>query len=200
MVDLDRRDKILDVAIELAEQGGFDNVRQRDVAAQAGVALGTLYKTFRSKEDILCAALARETATIERRMAANPPRGETEAERLRAFFQAITRGMLRKPNYARAVLRAMASGEPEVAANVAAYQDRITGLVVGALRGAGPVDAGGPGAAPFTRRETTVAMLLSEVWFAALVGWSAGLNTVAQVVDEVALAADLLLRGLDAGA
>src|SRR5262249_4056874 len=37
-----RRNKILDVASDLAEEGGFDNVRQRDVAEQAGVALGTL--------------------------------------------------------------------------------------------------------------------------------------------------------------
>ena len=28
----ERRDRILDVAINLAEEGGFDNVRQRDVA------------------------------------------------------------------------------------------------------------------------------------------------------------------------
>ena len=55
----DRSDAILDVAIELAEEGGFDNVRQRDVAAQAGVALGTLYKRFRSKEMLLVATLER---------------------------------------------------------------------------------------------------------------------------------------------
>ncbi|MEM9692781.1 MAG: helix-turn-helix domain-containing protein, partial [Myxococcota bacterium] len=46
----ERRDRIIDVAIELAEEGGFDNVRQRDVARLAGVALGTLYKSFKSKE------------------------------------------------------------------------------------------------------------------------------------------------------
>ena len=56
----DRKDRILDVAIRLAEEGGFDNVRQRDVAAQAGVALGTLYNNFKGKEDLLSAALERE--------------------------------------------------------------------------------------------------------------------------------------------
>ncbi len=55
-----RRDRILDVAVALAEEGGFENVRQRDVASRAGVALGTLYKSFRSKEDILSAALDRD--------------------------------------------------------------------------------------------------------------------------------------------
>ena len=40
-------------AIELAERGGFEGVRLRDVAAHADVALGTLYRRFRSKEDLL---------------------------------------------------------------------------------------------------------------------------------------------------
>ncbi len=67
-LEKDINERIFDVAIELAEEGGYDNVRQRDVAARAGVALGTLYKRFRSKEDILSAALERETAKLERRM------------------------------------------------------------------------------------------------------------------------------------
>src|SRR5262249_52772218 len=111
----DRTDKILDVAIALAEKGGFENVRQRDVAAHAGVALGTLYKRFRSKEDILCAALERESAELELRMEKKPPRGETQLERVLQLFTTMTRGLCRKPNYARAVLRAMASGVPEIA-------------------------------------------------------------------------------------
>src|SRR5262245_25646057 len=53
----DRTRRIVDTAIELAEKGGFEAVRLRDVAAQAGVALGTLYRRFRSKEELLLAAL-----------------------------------------------------------------------------------------------------------------------------------------------
>ena len=40
----------------------------------------------------------------------------------------MTRGLCRKPNYARAVIRAMASGVPEIAGKVAAYYGRIAGL------------------------------------------------------------------------
>src|SRR3954470_17418719 len=102
----DRRGKILDVAVALAEEGVFENVRQRDVAAHAGVALGTLYKRFRSKEDILVAALDRETENLERRMEAKPAVGNTPLDRVVALFQIATRGMCKKPKYARAVLRA----------------------------------------------------------------------------------------------
>src|SRR5579862_470352 len=103
----DRRDKILDVAVALAEEGGFENVRQRDVAANAGVALGTLYKRFRSKEEILCAALEREAELLERRMETSPAIGRSSLERVGSFFTTLTRGLLKKPKFARAVLRAM---------------------------------------------------------------------------------------------
>jgi AcrR family transcriptional regulator len=190
----DRRDAILDVAISLAEEGGFDNVRQRDVAAHAGVALGTLYKRFRSKEDILVAALDRETENLERRMESKPAVGDTPLDRVVAFFQLATRGMCKKPKYARAVLRAVASGEPEVAAKVAAYQDRVMGLVIGALRGVGRIGPKDP--SPPTTAEQTLAYGLQSIWFASLVGWSAGLLSQTQVVDHMRTMGDVLTRGV----
>lgn len=187
----DIAERITDVAIALAEEGGYDNVRQRDVAARAKVALGTLYKYFRSKEDILSAAMDRDAARLEVRLEKNPPRGDTLEERLRSFFETITRALCRRPDYARAVLRAMASGQPEVARHVIAYQGRINRLLIGAMRGAASD-------APPTERELTLSVLLQQLWFAALVGWAAGLHSQAAVVDQVARAAALLLAGLAA--
>ena len=46
-----------------------------DVAQDAGVALGTLYRRFRSKEDLLIAALAVETGNLEKRFAQRGVRG-----------------------------------------------------------------------------------------------------------------------------
>jgi TetR/AcrR family transcriptional regulator, cholesterol catabolism regulator len=186
----DRRDRILDVAIDLAEEGGFENVRQRDVADQAGIALGTLYKSFSSKEDILCAALEREAQTLERKMEQKPAEGGTPAERLHAFFKIVTRAMCRKPKYARAVLRAMASGEPEVAANVAGYQERMNRIIIAAMRG--PERAGET--TEITQREATVAVYLQRIWFASLVGWSGGLQGQNDVIEQMQTACDLLLE------
>jgi AcrR family transcriptional regulator len=192
-----RRDKILDVAVALAEEGGFDNVRQRDVAAKAGVALGTLYKSFRSKEDILTAALEREAEMLERRMEAKPAVGSTRIERVDNFFSIVTRGLCRKPKYARAVLRAMASGEPEVAGKVAAYQERIAGLIIAAMRGVGRLSYSDAKASPPTKKEATSAFALQQYWFASLVGWSAGLNSVNDVVEQIRMMATVLERGID---
>ncbi len=187
-----RRDRIIDVAIRLAEEGGFENVRQRDVAAQAGVALGTLYKSFRGKGDILSAAMHRETKMLEDRLAKRPAKGATAVERLSSLFQALTRGLLRKPNYARAVLRAMTASEPEVAANVIAHQVHVTRMVLGALRGEGGASLSDEAPSPI---ELKIALLLQQIWFSSLVGWSAKMHGKNRVVEQVQQAAELLLAG-----
>jgi AcrR family transcriptional regulator len=192
-----RRDKILDVAVALAEEGGFENVRQRDVAARAGVALGTLYKSFRSKEDILTAALDREAEALERRLEDNPTNGDTAVERVVGLFSLMTRGMCKKPKYARAVLRAMASGEPEVAGKVAAYQERVTGLIIAAMRGVGRLSYADIKASPPTSKEGAMATSLQQFWFASLVGWSAGIVGVSGVVDQMRWVTEVLDRGID---
>jgi AcrR family transcriptional regulator len=192
----DRRDKILDVAVALAEEGGFENVRQRDVAANAGVALGTLYKRFRSKEEILCAALEREAEMLERRMEMKPALGKTPVDRVGSFFNTITRGMLRKPRFARAVLRAMASGEEGVAKTVASYQGRITGLIIAAMRGVGRLSFTDASEKPVNEKEIKLALLLQQLWFASLVGWSAGLVGQGDVIDQIQDAAMLISKGM----
>jgi len=193
----DRRDRILDVAVNLAEEGGFDNVRQRDVAADAGVALGTLYKSFRSKEDILSAALEREAVMLERRMEKHPAKGDNPLDRVCALFQLMTRGLCRKPNYARAVLRAMTAGEPEVAKNVAAYYGRVNRLIITALLGdAGSAPLDSP-LWPPSGKESTLAFFLQQVWFSSLVGWSAGLFDESVVMVQLRTAAKLLIQGME---
>ena len=193
----DRTDKILDVAIELAEKGGFDNVRQRDVAAAAGVALGTLYKRFRSKEDILCAALDREAEELERRMEKNPIKGDSPLERATALFTLMTKGLCRKPNYARAVIRAMASGVPETAGKIAAYHGRVSGLLIAAMRGVGRLTFSDARTSPPTKDELRIAGILQQLWFANLVGWSAGLFPQNEIVDHLHDAGGLLFHALE---
>jgi AcrR family transcriptional regulator len=194
-----RRNKILDVAVDLAEEGGFDNVRQRDVAANAGVALGTLYKNFRSKEDMLSAALEREAELLERRMEDHPAKGETPLDRVLFIFTLMTKALCKKPNYARAVLRAMASGVPEVAGNVAAYQGRVNGMMIAAMRGVGRLGFAELTTAPPTAPESTLSMLMQQLWFASLVGWSAGLFDQATIIEQLRMAGELLVRGLEHG-
>jgi AcrR family transcriptional regulator len=188
----ERARRIVETAVELAEQGGFEAVRLRDVASHAGVAMGTLYRRFRSKEDLLIAALELETRELERRVRQRPPKGADACERVAAFFGLATRGLVRRPNLARALLRAVACGEPELAKQVAAFHERMEGMVVVALRGGAEPSAG---AAVAGEGERSLAHALTLIWFALLVGWSGGLHGQATVIEQMSESVELMMLG-----
>ena len=189
---LKRMRRIVDAAVELAEQGGFEAVRLRDVAERSDVALGTLYKYFRSKEDILLFALDEEVSRLEQALRVRPPAGETPFARAVDFFRRTSRALIGRAPLARAMIRALTSAD-ELAVKVAAFQLRIARLVAAALRGT-PADLAAPlDASVGSARERATAQTLMHVWFSALVGWSAGLHSERSVVDQVRAAAELIL-------
>ncbi len=63
------RDRIVDVALDLFRRQGFEQTTMREIAAQAGVSLGSAYYYFESKEDLVM-------AFYERAMEAMAPRVE----------------------------------------------------------------------------------------------------------------------------
>lgn len=193
----DVNDAILDAALKLAASGGFDNVRQREVAARAKVALGTLYKRFRSKEELLAAAMAREAELLEKQLGAKPAAGDTIPARLAQFFAIATRHLCKQPHVAGAMIRATASGRPEIATIVTKYQGRMSGLVIAAMRGRGKLEFIDAASAPPSEREMTYAFMMMQLWFASLVGWSAGLFPLSSVEEQMARAAEVLAKGLD---
>jgi AcrR family transcriptional regulator len=189
----ERAERIVDSAIALAEQGGFEAVRLRDVAAHAKVALGTVYKRFSSKEDILIAVLDHEVERLEAWVRAQPVDGPDGVTRLGSFFARLTEAFFRKPKLAQAALRAAAAGDPALGAKVARFHARMTALIADAVVRSGlDVEAGGLSES----QVQTLAYLLSQVWFAALVGWMGGLFDQDAIDEQVRTACTLLLRGL----
>lgn len=186
----ERTRRIVDAATLLAEQGGFEAVRLRDVAAQADVALGTLYRRFRSKEDLLLAALELALREHEQGLHRVPPAGATALERVGAFFAGLTETLCRRPNLARALVRAIASGAPELTLRVAAFHSRTEQWIIASLRGADVRVA----AAPTCEREHRLASSLLLVWFASLTGWASGVHDEARIVEQTRVAAALMLE------
>jgi AcrR family transcriptional regulator len=190
---LRRMRRIVDAAVELAERGGFDAVRLRDVADRSEVALGTLYKYFRSKEDILLFALNEEVARLEHVMVARPITSGTARTRVAEFFRRGTRALVRRPPFARALIRAMATGDADTVVKIAALQLRISRVVAAALRGEAPDVEAPLDRSAGSERELAIAQTLMHVWFSALVGWSSGLHPERTVNEQVRTAAALLL-------
>lgn len=185
----ERARRIVATAMELAEQGGFEAVRLRDVAAHAGVALGTVYRRFRGKGDLLLAALEQLVAHHEAQIERHPPTGATPGERVSSFFEIATATLCDRPNLARAVIRAVATGDPELTQKIAAFHTLMEDMITAALRG----EASGPASAP-TREERALAFVLQQVWFASLIGWASGLHGRPVIIEQVRTAARLLLR------
>ena len=86
-----RRQRLLDAAVSLATEGGYDAVQMRDVAARAEVALGTLYRHYSSKDQLLLAALADQANTLRTRLAQRPPRGDEPGDRVADVLRRATR-------------------------------------------------------------------------------------------------------------
>src|SRR5580700_10948364 len=101
-------------AVELASEGGYDAVQMRDVATRAQVALGTIYRYFRSKDELLAAALVEWAGSVERQVASRPPRGATTADRLVDVLRRATRAMERDANLTAAFVTAISSPDPAV--------------------------------------------------------------------------------------
>ncbi|GAB4521447.1 MAG: hypothetical protein Kow00133_08420 [Amphiplicatus sp.] len=66
----ERPDEILDAALAVFDERGFDAARVDDVAARAGISKAGVYLYFDSKEQILRGLVEREIAPVARRMRA----------------------------------------------------------------------------------------------------------------------------------
>ncbi len=185
----ERSQRIVKTAIDLAEEGGFEAVRLRDVAAHAEVAVGTVYKRFRSKEDMLVAALAMEVGRLQSLINITPPVGVSAEERIRSLFSTLTTILAARPKFSQAVIRAVASGEPEMADKVLRFHSQMVTLIVGAINT--------PTEPTLTEEEAKLlAHMLQQIWFAGLVGWMGGLHEPDEAVQQVTQAARLMLAGM----
>src|SRR3989442_15683507 len=107
-----RRQRVIEAAMALATEGGYDAVQMRDVASRADVALGTLYRYFPSKDHLLIAALAEWAAALECRLTQYPPRGETPADRVSDVLRRASRALEREPRLTAALVTALSSPDP----------------------------------------------------------------------------------------
>jgi AcrR family transcriptional regulator len=182
-----RRERVLRAALELGASGGYDAVQMRDVATSAGVALGTIYRYFSSKDHLLAAAMVEWTHDLERRVGQKPPKGDTTTERVSDVLRRATRAMEKEPKLSEAVVTALLSPDRGAAAcqeDVSAAMNRIMSLALG--------DDFDPA---FKVQATRT---LGHVWFSALIGWVNGWSGMEKVADELEIATHLVLDHHDA--
>jgi AcrR family transcriptional regulator len=175
-----RRRRVLDATLELARGGGFDAVQMRDVAAEANVALGTVYRYFSSKERLLLEAMAEQLEDLRHYLESHPPPGATPAARVSAVLRRANAALARQPEVSAAMVRAYGACREENASvieRVGATTNAIIMTAIGAT----------------SEREQRLARTITQVWLSSLIGWAGGVDPIARVDDDLDHAARMLL-------
>ncbi len=180
-----RKERLIAAATGLAADGGYDAVQMRDVAARAEVALGTLYRHYASKDQLLLAAMAQQAANLRERLVQRPPTGDSPAERVSDVLRRASRALERAPLVTKAMLVAMSSSEEATVPLKHEIDSTLRAIIADVVDGDGHCTT-------FADLDGIV-RVLGSVWFAELTYWSNGLNPSASMGDNLASAAELLL-------
>ena len=176
-----RRQRVIDAAMALGLEGGYEAVQMRDVAARANVAMGTVYRYFTSKDHLLAAALVSWVEQLDARLSQLPAQGETAAIRVIDVLDRALRAMGRQPKLVSAVFTSLSSPDPAAVE----CQQQITVVMEGIItRAIGE---------PHPENLGDRARILGHVWYSVLGGWVNGWSDMGRVHNELVVAVGLLL-------
>jgi AcrR family transcriptional regulator len=205
---LDRRARVLDAVVDLVAAGRLEDTGMKDVADRSGVALGTIYRYFSSKDHVAAAALLEWARALDGQGASAPSRREeggqrgqggqrragrgspgvgtgSMTDRLVAILRRAVRAYQREPNFARLLILAATSTDPFAGECYREMGDSVYAALGAALDDLDPTE----------RRR--VLDVVGAVWYHALVEWVNDRKTIAQVYEAVESAARLVLAGYE---
>ena len=176
-----RRRRIVQAAAALASRGGIEAMQMRTVAERAGVALGTLYRYFPSKMDLVVAVVSEELDLLEGSIERRPPRAGAPSGRAVEVLMRATRGLMREPELAEALIRSLLLSDVKTD-----FGDRMTGMLLRAAAGAGTEIPAGD-----SRRVS--ARALSSVWTMEMIEMLRGHTTADEIQARLETIAERLL-------
>jgi TetR/AcrR family transcriptional regulator, cholesterol catabolism regulator len=187
---LQRRKRIIQAAAALASRGGVEAMQMRTVAERAGVALGTLYRYFPSKMDLVVAVVGEELDLLEGSLDRRPPRSAAAPRRAVEVLMRATRGLMREPELADALIRSLLLSDVTTD-----FGDRMVELLSRAA--AGPDrDGSGGGPEDAAARELQVLLrALSSMWVMEMIEMLRGHTTNDEIQSRLEVTADRLLAG-----
>ncbi|MFD7895577.1 TetR family transcriptional regulator [Streptomyces sp. NPDC059743] len=184
-----RRRRILAATHQLACEGGFDAVQMREVAEEAGVALGTLYRYFPSKIHLLVATMQDRLEHLHTTLRRRPPSTDDPAARVAETLMRAFRALQRDPHLADAMIRALTFADRSVSREVDEVSRRTTAIILDAMT-ASPAPTLTP--TPPTPAQLSAVRVIEHTWHATLITWLSGRATTAQVRTDIETACRLL--------
>ncbi|MEX1007805.1 MAG: TetR/AcrR family transcriptional regulator [Acidimicrobiia bacterium] len=173
-----RRDRIVQATVRLMVHTDYESLQMKDITIEAGVALGTTYRYFNSKEHLVAEALLAWARQFGREVAA--PEGRT-VDRVKIAYRRAARAFELNPSVYGHMLAVQGSSDPRA-------------VEIFDLFASGRLDAFATYLArvPSPRRERIIAVM-SAVLGENLRSWSLGRQSIESVYASLDSAADLLL-------
>jgi AcrR family transcriptional regulator len=116
-VKAETRQRIIEAASELFATNGWENTTTRGIATEAGIATGTLFNYFESKEAIVAALMSEALSNAKQELRRRPPEDQSLEEELFSLIWAELRSLRRfrkfLPVAAETILSPMRRGSPD---------------------------------------------------------------------------------------
>jgi len=130
---LARRQRVIDAGLVLLRRRDYDRIQVKDVAEEAGVALGTVYHYFSSKEHLFAEVLVKWAASLRTSLTRRPLAGDSPQQKLTEALHRSIRAFQRQPQLARLVASLELSADPfagEIldAATTGVYLELLDGI------------------------------------------------------------------------
>lgn len=180
-----RRSRILDAAVDVANTRGYERVHMRDIADQAEVALGTLYHYFPSKVHLLVMALERELIRFDEYLSEDLSAVTDPFTRLRMSVWQLINEMEQSDRVTEALTHAYVASH--VVASVEAEMIRQqTSVMFAHLMTQQPVSG--------VHDHAAIAELVTDVWTSEVLALVQGRRTFAEMRSRLSQTIDLIAR------
>jgi len=174
----ERRARIVQAAVGMMLTTEYDRIQMKDVTAAAGVALGTTYRYFTSKDHLMGEALL---AWSERFPTEPPSWKGRSVDQLKLAFWLAVRAFEPHPTVYGALVRLQAATDPPAVAAWQRFSERQLGAFEGFL----------PRIAP--ERRSQIVLVMSAVLDVELRNWVVGRVPIAHVYRTLDMTAELIL-------
>ena len=178
-----RRERILLSAQSLLHERDYDQIQVREVADDAEVALGTLYRYFPSKEILYAHALLNWSEAFEARVQARNRGATDDAERLRSLLRGAVRAYERAPNFFRLLTALEVATDPAVREVFTTFSVRFVEVLRAVLHDCDEHDA------------ATIAFVASAVLGSVLRSWSQHGTPIRSVYERIEATVELIFAG-----
>ena len=177
----DRRRRILRAAARIGAEKPLERVQMHDVAKEAGVAIGTLYRYFPSKVHLFTAVMAAQVDRL-REQVREPDPGTAPEDAVADLLVQASRSLLAEPILSTSMLHASNTAHVATVADTVYIDSTIRDALLTTVGIENP-----------TVQDVTLVRLLVQCWYGVLQSSLNGRASMADIEGDIRLACRLLL-------